>query len=335
MPNYDDEFKFPDEVDNDDSGTEVENLDKGGEVDTGKEELKVEIEDDTPEPDRNAVPLDKDTVKELEEDDLKDYSKKVKQRIDQMKKVWHDERREKEAALREQQEAVRVAQQLLEENRRLKQAYSTGEQEYIHTVQGAADLQLEVAKRSYKEALDEGDSEKIADAQMKLNEASFKAQQVKNYRPTSLQAYENDVQIPQSTYKEQPKVDPTTQKWLDKNTWYGADEEMTALALAVHTKLENNFGKQFVGSEDYFKRIDDTIRKRFPENFSEDTEVQTQTGGGKPSQRTEAKSAPVVAPATRSTASKRIVLKASQVALAKKLGLSPEQYARELQKLER
>ena len=109
---------------------------------------------------------------------------------------------------------------------------------------------------------------------------------------------------------------------------------MTALALAVHSKLENSFGKQYVGSEEYFKRIDDTIRKRFPENFSDEVEVDTQVRGGKPNQRTEAKSAPVVAPATRSTASKRIVLKASQVALAKKLGLTPEQYAREMQKLE-
>lgn len=332
MPNFEqDEFKFPDEIDDKD---DVVNLDEGGKAEAEDKGFDIEVEDDTPEQDRNAVPLDKDTVKELEEDDLKDYSKKVKQRIDQMKKVWHDERRAKEAALREQQEAVRVAQQLLEENKKLKEAYSSGEKTYIEVAQGAAESQLQLAKRSYKEALDSGDSDAIADAQVALNEATYKAQQAKNFKPTTLQVDEKDVQIPQSTYREQPKVDPTTQKWLDKNTWYGADEEMTALALAVHSKLENNFGKQFVGSEDYFKRIDDTIRKRFPENFSDEVEVQTQTGGGKPSQRTEAKSAPVVAPATRSTASKRIVLKATQVALAKKLGLSPEQYARELQKLE-
>jgi hypothetical protein len=332
MPNFEqEEYKFPDEIDDKD---DVVNLDEGGKAEVEDKGFDIEVEDDTPEQDRNAVPLDKDTVKELEEDDLKDYSKKVKQRIDQMKKVWHDERRAKEAALREQQEAVRVAQQLLEENKKLKEAYSSGEKTYIEVAQGAAESQLQLAKRSYKEALDSGDSDAIADAQVALNEATYKSQQTKNFKPTTLQADEKDVQIPQSTYKEQPKVDPTTQKWLDKNTWYGADEEMTALALAVHSKLENNFGKQFVGSEDYFKRIDDTIRKRFPENFSDEIEVQTQTGGGKPSQRTEAKSAPVVAPATRSTASKRIVLKATQVALAKKLGLSPEQYARELQKLE-
>jgi hypothetical protein len=332
MPNFEqDEFKFPDEIDDKD---DVVNLDEGGKTEVEDKGFDIEVEDDTPEKDRNAVPLDKDTVKELEEDDLKDYSKKVKQRIDQMKKVWHDERRRADAAEREQQEAVRVAQQLLDENKKLKEAYSSGEKTYIEVAQGAAESQLQLAKRSYKEALDSGDSDAIADAQVALNEASYKSQQSKNFRPTTLQADEKDVQIPQSTYKEQPKIDPTTQKWLDKNTWYGADEEMTALALAVHSKLENNFGKQFVGSEDYFKRIDNTIRKRFPENFSDEVEIQTQTGGGKPSQRTEAKSAPVVAPATRSTASKRIVLKATQVALAKKLGLSPEQYARELQKLE-
>ena len=332
MPNFEqDEFKFPDEVDDD---KDVTNLDEGGKVEDDDKGFDIEVQDDTPEQDRNAVPLDKETVEELEKDDLKDYSKKVKQRIDQMKKVWHDERRAKEAALREQQEAVRVAQQLLEENKKLKEAYSSGEKTYIEVAQGAAESSLQLAKRNYKEALDSGDSDAIADAQVALNEATYKAQQAKNFKPTTLQADEKDVQIPQSTYKEQPKVDPTTQKWLDKNTWYGADEEMTALALAVHSKLENSFGKQYVGSEEYFKRIDDTMRKRFPENFSDEVEVQTQTGGGKPSQRTEAKSAPVVAPATRSTASKRIVLKASQVALAKKLGLSPEQYARELQKLE-
>ena len=332
MPNFEqDEFKFPDEVDDDKA---VDNLDAGGKVEDDDKGFDIEVQDDTPEQDRNAVPLDKETVDELEKDDLKDYSKKVKQRIDQMKKVWHDERRAKEAALREQSEAVRVAQQLLEENKKLKEAYSSGEKTYIEVAQGAAESGLQLAKRNYKEALDSGDSDAIADAQVALNEATYKAQQAKNFKPTTLQADEKDVQIPQSTYKEQPKVDPTTQKWLDKNTWYGADEEMTALALAVHSKLENSFGKQYVGSEEYFKRIDDTIRKRFPENFSDEVEVQTQTGGGKPSQRTEAKSAPVVAPATRSTASKRIVLKASQVALAKKLGLSPEQYARELQKLE-
>lgn len=319
-----DDFKFPDEM-------EAEESAKGGKVEEN-DDFAIEIEDDRPEADRNAVPLDKETVKELEEDDLKDYSKKVKQRIDQMKKVWHDERREKEAALREQQEAVRVAQRLLEENKKLKEAYSSGEKTYIQTVQNASELEMAAAKRNYRDAVDSGDTDRIVEAQSELNAAAIKADKVKNFRPTALQEEQNEVQIPQQAQQQEQKVDPLTSKWLDKNTWYGPDEEMTALALASHAKLEREFGKQFVGSENYFKRIDETMRKRFPENFSE--EVQTQVGGDKPNQRADAKPAPVVAPATRSTASKRIVLKASQVALAKKLGLTPEQYAREMQKLE-
>lgn len=319
-----DDFKFPDEL-------EAEEAAKGGKVEEN-DAFAIEIEDDRPEADRNAVPLDKETVKELEEDDLKDYSKKVKQRIDQMKKVWHDERREKEAALREQQEAIRVAQRLLEENKKLKEAYSSGEKTYIETVQNASELEMAAAKRNYRDAVDSGDTDRIVEAQSELNNAAIKADKVKNFRPTTLQAEQNEVQIPQQAQQQEQKMDPLTSKWLDKNTWYGPDEEMTALALASHAKLERQFGKQFVGSEDYFKHIDETMRKRFPENFSE--EVQTQVGGDKPNQRADAKPAPVVAPATRSTASKRIVLKASQVALAKKLGLTPEQYAREMQKLE-
>jgi hypothetical protein len=326
MPELEQEdFKFPDEI-------EAEEAAKGGKVEAQADDFAIEIEDDRPEADRNVEPLDQETVKELEEDDLKDYSKKVKQRIDQMKKVWHDERRAKEDAVREQQEAVRVAQRLLEENKKLKEAYSTGEKEYISTVQNAAELEMAAAKRVYRDAVDSGDTDRIVDAQAALNDAAIKADKVKNFRPTALQEEEYVVKSQQEQYQQQPKVDPLTSKWLEKNTWYGPDEEMTALALAAHTKLEKNFGKQFVGSEDYFKRIDETMRKRFPENFSE--EVQTQTGGDKPSQRADAKPAPVVAPATRSTASKRIVLKASQVALARKLGLTPEQYAREMQKLE-
>lgn len=319
-----DEFKFPDEIEEDTKGKS----------EAKEEDFSFEIEDDTPPEDRNIEPIDADTVKELEEDDLQSYSKKVKTRIDQMKKVWHDERRAKEAALREQQEAVALAQRIMEENKRLKSTLSEGEKQYVSTAQTAAELELEAAKRAYRDAYDSGESDQIAEAQQKLTEASIKQDRVKNYRP-SLQEEENEVKIPQQTYQqqEQPKIDPVTAEWLEKNTWYGPDEEMTALALGTHTRLEKEFGKSYIGTKEYFKRIDETMRKRFPENFSD--EVETQTRGDKPSSRNESKSSSVVAPATRSTASKRIVLKTSQVALAKKLGLTPEQYAREMQKLEK
>lgn len=252
-----------------------------------------------------------------------------------MKRAWHEERREKEAALREQQEAINLAKRVLEEHKKLKEAYSTGEKEYISTMQSAAEAELEVAKRAYRDAYDSGDPERIVEAQAKLTEASLKQDKAKNFKPAAPVEDESFEKVEQAYQQPtKPQVDPLTAKWLEKNTWYGPDEEMTALALGTHTKLEKEFGKGYIGTEDYFKRIDQTMRKRFPENFSDEVEVETQAGGDKPSQRAETKSAPVVAPATRSTAAKRIVLKASQVALAKKLGLTPEQYAREMQKLE-
>jgi hypothetical protein len=319
-----DEFKFPDEIQEETKGKPVET-----------EEFSVEIEDDTPVADRQAKPLPEDVKEELEKDNLMDYSNKVKMRLEQMKKAWHDERRVKEAAEREKDEAVRFAQKIAQENQRLKSTLSEGERQYVSTIQNAAETELEMAKRVYRDAYDSGDSERIVEAQQKLTQASLNQDKAKNFRP-SLQNQENEVQTYQQPTQAQqnPKIDPLTSKWLENNTWYGPDEEMTALALGTHAKLEKEFGKGYIGTEEYFKRIDNTMRKRFPENFSDELEVETQSGGDKPSQRTEARSAPVVAPATRSTASKRIVLKASQVALAKKLGLTPEQYAREMQKLE-
>jgi hypothetical protein len=115
------EFEFPDEIV------------KKGSIKVEDDDVDLVIEDDTPEPDRNRAPLPKELVNELEEDELEDYSEKVKVRLKQMKKVWHDERREKESALREQQEAVRFAQKMLEENKNLRNRYIEGEKSYIDT----------------------------------------------------------------------------------------------------------------------------------------------------------------------------------------------------------
>ena len=138
MPEFEqEEFKFPDEQE-----------DKKVNVEAKDDDISIEIEDDTPPEDRGREPMSAEAVKklEVEVDELDKYSLEAKEKMMAMKKVWHDERRAKEAAAREREEAIRVAQQLLDENKKLKQAYSTGEQEYISTVQSAAELQLEVAK---------------------------------------------------------------------------------------------------------------------------------------------------------------------------------------------
>jgi hypothetical protein len=321
MAYEEDIFTFPDEL-------EEEKLNK-----VAEEEFDIEVEDDTPTQDRNKQPLPKETIEELEKDDLSDYSDKVKTRISQMKKVWHDERRAKEAAFREQQEAVALASRVLEENKRLKATLTEGEKHFVSSVQNAAELELEMAKKQYREAIDTGDADIMLEAQQKLSQANIKVDKAQNFKP-ALQNYENDVQSDKQVaeYQQQPKIDATTAAWLDKNKWYGDPnhEDMSGLAMIEHNRLAKTYGASFVGSPEYFQRIDETMRKRFPEEFQDAQNSSNENN----TRRTESKSASIVAPATRSTASKKIVLKASQVALAKKLGLTAEQYARELQKME-
>ena len=295
----------------------------------GKPEVDIEVQDDTPEEDRGRTPLPKEIVEELEADELEEYSDKVKTRLKQMKKVWHDERRAKEAAFREQQEALTLAQQTIEENKRLKSRLSEGEKSFLDTARGAAELEMEMAKRAYKEAYEAGDSDKVVEAQAKLSEVNFKLQRIKDYKP-SLQTPEIEVNSNQQQQVQVPRPDQKTLAWQERNTWFGVDEEMTSLALGLHQKLEKQYGKGFVGTDEYWDRVDTTIRKRFPEQFEEE-EVKTTNGGGKPVTRTD-RPATVVAPASRSTSSKKIVLKQSQLNIAKRLGLTPEQYAREYAK---
>lgn len=297
----------------------------------GKPEADVEVIDDTPPEDRNRSPLPKSILDEIEADELEEYSEAAKTRLKQMRKVWHDERRAKEAAFREQQEAIALAQKVVEENKKLKSRLSEGEKSYIDTAKSAAELELEMAKRAYKEAYEAGDSDKIVDAQSKLSEVNFKLQRIKDFKP-SLQEQEVEVNKEQVQQVQVPRPDQKTLAWQERNQWFGTDEEMTSLALGLHQKLEKQYGRQYVGTDEYWKRVDETMRKRFPDHDWGDKEVET-SGNTKPAQRVE-RPATVVAPASRSTSSKKIVLKQSQLVIAKKLGLTPEQYAREYAKLE-
>jgi hypothetical protein len=299
-----------------------------------QEDIEFEIQDDIPDEDKDPVtgkeraPMPQELVQELEQDELEEYSDKVKTRLKQMKKVWHDERRAKESAFRERQAAEEFARKVYEENKKLKESLSFGEKSYIDTAKNAAQLELEMAKRQYKEAYETGDSDQIIEAQTKLSEANYRVQKVNDYRP-SLQQPENDVNI---ATQQAPAVrpEPRALSWQERNTWFGQDTEMTSAALGLHQKLVDS--GMDPRSDEYYQRIDTTMRKRFPEYFGEE---ETSDGGGKPVQRTETKPATVVAPASRSTSSKKIVLTKSEVNLAKKFGLTPEQYAKEKQRLEK
>jgi hypothetical protein len=297
------------------------------------EQLEIVIEDDTPEEDRaNSAPMPKDIVEELDNDDLEAYTGEAKQRLLQAKKVYNDERRAKEAALREAEEAARVAQQLLSENQKLKTKLSAGEQTLHSKYKENINYELEKARAEYKNAYDSGDSDRLVEAQEKLTKVQMESQQIEQYQPEypqdTLQNEETPVQIQQQPQR----LDSKTQSWLDKNQWYGVDEDMSYLAMGVHRRLEREGVP--IGSDHYFKVIDTEMRQRFPEKFGVAEETKNSSEAEiKPSVKT-SKPSTVVAPATRSTSPKRIRLTPTQVQLAKKFNLTPEQYARELTKLE-
>jgi hypothetical protein len=305
------DFKFPDEKQ---------------ESQEQEEQFEVEIEDDTPPEDRGREPMPKPLIEELEQDELDQYDDNVKQKLKQMRKVWHDERREKEQASREQQEAVALAQKLFEENKKYKQYIESGTKEYASTLKNAANLELEMAKRKYKDAYDTGDSDQIMEASQVLQTANLRVMQANNFQAPALQEENYVVQNTPEAQKPRAK-NPKLETWLQKNPWYGPDPEMTALAVGIDKKIQET-GNVVVGSDEYFATLDKTMRKRFPEYFGiEETESTART-------ETRSKPSTVVAPAVRSTASNKIKLKSSQVAIAKRLGLTNEQYALELRRLE-
>jgi hypothetical protein len=312
------EFKFPDEIETEKVRT--------------SDDIEIKLEDDTPPEDRGRKPLPKDIVDELDKDDLEEYSEKVKKRLGQMKKVWHDERRAKEAVAREKDEALRFAQTQFEENRRLKQRLGVGEKAYIQEVTKAATNELGTAKEKLKQAYDSGDSDKITDAQEALTDAKLRLKDYERFQPSLQDELERVQPNQQVTTPPQPApaADQKAENWKARNSWFGDDEEMTALALGLHEKLVRSGVDP--RSDDYYRRIDETMRKRFPESFEGDEETTTQTR--EPEKPSRTKPANVVAPVTRGTAPRQVRLTSSQVALAKKLGISNEQYAREIMKLE-
>jgi hypothetical protein len=292
------------------------------------EKIEIEVEDDTPKEDRGRNPSQPEFVESLEKDELDEYSEAAKQKIAGFRKIYHDERRAKDEADRERQEALNFAKQLLEENKALKGKVSHTESFAVDSIKTGAEQELEMAKKLYREAYEAGDSDKLVDAQEKMTTARIKmdraqsaSEDIKQRR--ALQEQENEVQIPQQSQK--PVRDSKAVSWQERNSWFGQDDEMTSLALGLHEKLVKQNGMAYATTDEYYKRIDETMRKRFPENF-EDVEDDKTTARTKPST--------VVAPASRSTSSKTVRLKTSQLSIAKKLGLTPEQYARELNKME-
>jgi hypothetical protein len=303
------EFEFPDEK------TEAENK-ASAEIND-----EIEIVDDTPLEDRGRKPM-AEPPREFAEDELAKYDASVQQRIKHFTKGYHEERRAKEAAMREREEALNIAQSIVEENKKLKGSLGQNQAAVLDSYKKLAANDLEKAKAKYKEAFESGDSEAMTEAQAGLTTATMRAERVNNIKAPPLQEEKTNVQTrsePRNEFAANPEPDHKAQDWQQKNQWFGKDEEMTSFALGLHTKLINSGINP--KSDEYYERLNSRIRQVFPESFESEKTVDAPTS--RPAKSN-------VAPATRSTATKKIVLTQTQVNLAKRLGVPLELYARKV-----
>jgi hypothetical protein len=312
------EFVFPDEVS------------EKSKAKSADDEVSFEIEDDTPPEDRNRKPSE--PPDEVTDDELASYDEKVQKRIKKFTRGYHDERRAKESALREREAAETLARQLYEENRALQHKLASGSQEYIEQAKKVAETEMEAAERKYREAYEAGDSEALVAAQREISKATLRLDRASQMKP--LQVQEKEVQIPAQ------RVDSRAEEWKAQNQWFGKNRAMSAYALGLHAELVEERGIN-PNSDKYYQEIDRTMRKKFPEAFESygsDEDESTSETDSEPAyeespQRRATKPASVVAPATRSTPPNRIRLKQSEVAIAKRLGIPLELYAKKVAEL--
>jgi len=343
MPRQNVEFEFPD-PDKDEATQEVEvdvveedaPLEVAGAV--GREDMKsakdkniiqageveIEVEDDTPEADRGrkAAP----PPKEVTNEELENYSDKVKNRIKHFSKGYHDERRAKEEAQREREALETYTKNLMAENKKLKGTVDQSHNTLIESAKKQVNGEMALAQRQYKEAYESGEPDKILEAQTALNTAQIRMERVNGLKPKQiqpLQPQETPVQTQVEAPQPQVQRDEKAEAWRDNNPWFGSDDEMTAFALGLHNKLT----KEGVDpkTDTYYEKINTRMQQVFPDQFDDGIEDEPES--------TQRKSSNVVAPATRSTAPKKIRLTQSQIAIAKKLGVPLETYAKQAAEL--
>ena len=315
----DDDYVFPDEQEA--KSTQVEA--------SADDEFEIEIEDDTPKEDRGRAAAEPPA--EVTDDELEEYDEKVQKRLKKFTRGYHDERRAKEAALRERLAAEEFAKKMFDENKRLQEQLATGSQAYISQSKEAAEAALQVARRKYREAFEAGDADQAVTAQEEISRAMMNFDRATNMKPIEVEEREMPVLA-----EPQPVVDNRSQEWQNENEWFGKNRSMTAFALGLHAELVEERGYDPT-SEKYYAAIDKTMRQKFPEQFGSEEVTRTPPQSSEPADeetpRRATKPSAVVAPATRSTPPNRIRLKKSEVDVARRLGVPLELYAKQVAEL--
>ena len=302
----------------------------GSNKDKAKDDVEIDIVDDTPPEDKGRAPLKAEDKPEEQEEEMDKYSESVQKRMNQLTHRYHDERRAKEALERQNQEAIALAQAVIAENERIQKMYQDGSQDYLKQVQYKIEYAQKLADDKFRKAYEAGDTEGLLEAQKLRDDIALERARLDNFNPSLPQTTNNNAPLQsqkQDVYSEPtvepkrpqaPQRDPRAEDWAAKNPWFGADEEMTSLAYGLHSKLVKSGIDPT--SDEYYATIDKRMRDVFPDYF------------GKPKEKPKASS--VVAPAGRTKVGNKMTLTATQVALARKLGVSLEAYAKHAAKLQ-
>lgn len=294
-----------------------------------KEELEIVIVDDTPEEDQQyeePVDLDEEADDDDNEEEIASYSKGVKKRIDSLTKKYHDERRAREATQREKDEALRLAEtstnkyrQAFEESNNLKRILHDGERVLVDEGKQRIDSTIIMHRKAAKDAFDAGDSEALVEANEHMAAAYAERERLNGYQPTEFKPQAFVEEAPAQQQQQPPAPDERTKKWMEKNTWFTRNQEMTGFALGLDSTLQREKG--IMPTEDrYWETVDSEMKKRFPEHFSDDDGQE---------QRTEKKVTVASSKRTQGQKSRTVQLTKSQVSVAQRLGIPLEVYASE------
>ena len=292
--------------------------------------FEVSIVDDTPEEDRGrAKQADDADDAEGEDEDLDEtqFSKRIQKRINKLRYDYNEERREKERFQRENTEAVNYAQSIQSQNEDLRNQSAELRRLLYDQVAAKTDTEIESVKRRYKEAYENGDTDSVVSAQEDLSRLYAEKTRFSAESDSFEQQAAPQQQPVQQQQPDIPPPDPMAVDWLKRNAWFQQPgyEEMTGYAVGLHEKLVKQ-GVDPRNNPSYYENIDTALQKQFSEFFGEGQE---QASEAPTSRRT-----PVVAPSKRGTGRtpRKVELTSTQVSLAKKLGLSPQQYAAQLVK---
>tara|TARA_R100000315_G_scaffold62350_1_gene43422 strand:- start:1146 stop:2162 length:1017 start_codon:yes stop_codon:yes gene_type:complete len=301
------------------------------------DEIEVQVVDDVVEekPKSKNDKVDNDEV----DAEISNYSQRASDRINEIKYQYHEERRAKETSEQIAQEAAQRLQTVMQENQRLQQMVEQGGNVLNQTAYNNALWAKQSATEKYKKAYDEGDAEAMAQAQELLSKATLAeqqagqtAQQVQNHIIQSM-----PVEPTQNIAQPKKNLDPDMDKWARQNPWFMGQEpfqqEMTAYALAIDVSLRNEGILPENNPDEYYSSVDSSMKQRFPKFFGvqQESDSEMVVDSGTPRRQPQT----VVASATRDSGNKKptqIRLNKAQVALARQLGITPEQYANQLLK---